>query len=97
MRRHEIPSAARNQPGRSEQGIRGASVDSSLRSELVPRLLRLSSMPEQNEQPDDQISKKVIYEHVTTSGTNREFIIVVIVLAVIALVLVGWILMHLHR
>ena len=35
-------------------------------------------MPEPNEQPDDQISKKVVYEHVTTSGTNREFIIVVV-------------------
>jgi len=54
-------------------------------------------MPEPNEQPDDQISKKVVYEHVTTSGTNREFIIVVVVLVVIALVLIGWILMHMHR
>jgi len=54
-------------------------------------------MPEPNEQPDDQISKKVIYEHVSTSGTSREFIIVIVVLVVIALLLVGYILMHVHR
>ncbi len=60
-------------------------------------LLSLSSMPEPNEQPDDQISKKVVYEHVSTSGTTRQNIVVIVVLLVIALVLIGWILMHMHR
>jgi len=54
-------------------------------------------MPEPNEQPDDQISKKVVYEHVSTSGTTRQNIVVIVVLLVIALVLIGWILMHMHR
>ena len=54
-------------------------------------------MPEQNEQPDDQVSKKVIYEHVSTSGTTKQNLVVIVVLVVIALVLVGWILMHMHH
>ena len=53
-------------------------------------------MPEPNE-PEDEVRKKVIYEHVSTSGTNRQFIIVVVVLLVIALLLIGYILMHMHR
>jgi hypothetical protein len=53
-------------------------------------------MPEPNE-PDDQISKKVVYEHVTSSGTSRNNLIVIAVILVIALVIVGYILMHLHR
>jgi high-affinity Fe2+/Pb2+ permease len=53
-------------------------------------------MPEPNE-PDDEVRKKVIYEHVSTSGTTKQNVIVIVVLLVIALVLVGWILMHLHR
>jgi hypothetical protein len=53
-------------------------------------------MPEPNE-PDDQISKKVVYEHVTSSGTSRNNMIVIAVILVIALVIVGYILIHLHR
>jgi len=53
-------------------------------------------MPEPNEQPDDEVRKKVIYEHVSTSGTSKQTYIVIGVLLVIALVLVGWILMHIH-
>jgi len=59
-------------------------------------LLSLSTMPEPNEQPDDEVRKKVIYEHVSTSGTSKQTYIVIGVLLVIALVLVGWILMHIH-
>jgi uncharacterized protein HemX len=53
-------------------------------------------MPEPNDQPDDQVSKKVTYEHVSTSGTTKQNVIVIVVLVVIALALVGWILMHMH-
>jgi hypothetical protein len=53
-------------------------------------------MPEPNDQPDDQVSKKVIYEHVSTSGTTKQNVIVIVVLVVIALALVGWILMHMR-
>jgi hypothetical protein len=34
---------------------------------------------------------------VSTSGTTKQNVIVIVVLLVIALVLVGWILIHLHR
>jgi hypothetical protein len=53
-------------------------------------------MADSNE-PDDKVSKKVVYEHVSSSGTSRQNIVVIVVLLVIALVLVGWILMHMHR
>jgi hypothetical protein len=53
-------------------------------------------MAEPNE-PDDQVRKKVIYEHVTTSGSQRTNLVVIIVLVVIALALIGYILMHMHR
>ena len=54
-------------------------------------------MPEPNDKPDDEVRRKVIYERVSTSGTTRQNIIVIVVLVVIALVLIGWILMHMHR
>lgn len=53
-------------------------------------------MPEPNE-PDDQVRRKVIYEHVSTSGTTKQNVIVIVVLLVIAVVLVGYILMHMHH
>ena len=59
-------------------------------------LLRLS-MPDPNDQPDDEVRRKVVYEHVSTSGTTKQNIIVMVVLVVIALALVGWILMHMHH
>jgi hypothetical protein len=59
-------------------------------------LLSLSDMPPPNE-PDDQISKKVVYEHVTSSGTSRNVMIVIAIILVIALVLVGYILTHIHH
>ena len=63
---------------------------------MALHLLSLSTMPEPNEQPDDEIRKKVVYEHVSTSGSSKQNLIVIVVLLVIALALVGWILMHLH-
>ncbi|HEX9220311.1 MAG TPA: hypothetical protein VF858_07475 [Gemmatimonadaceae bacterium] len=54
-------------------------------------------MPEPNEKPDDEVRRKVIYERVSTSGTTRQNIIVIVVLLVIALVLVGYILLHMHH
>ena len=54
-------------------------------------------MPASNERPDDEVRRKVIYEHVSTSGTTRQNVVVIVVLLVIALVLIGYILMHMHR
>ncbi|HYS53275.1 MAG TPA: hypothetical protein VER58_05870 [Thermoanaerobaculia bacterium] len=48
-------------------------------------------------EPDDQVRKKVIYEHVSSSGTSRNMLIVIAVVLVIALILIGYILMHIHR
>lgn len=54
-------------------------------------------MPDPNDQPDDEVRKKVTYEHVSTSGSTKQNYVIIIVLAVIALGLVGWILMHMHH
>jgi len=54
-------------------------------------------MPDPNDQPEDEVSRKVVYEHVSTSGTSKQNVIVIVVLLVIALGLVGWILMHMHH
>ena len=58
-------------------------------------LLPTSSMPEPNE-PDDRVTKKVEYEHVTSSGSSRQNIVVILVLVVIALAIIGYIFMHMH-
>ena len=63
---------------------------------MALRLLPIRTMPEPNE-PDDQVRRKVIYEHVSTSGTSRQNVVVIVVLVVIALALIGWILMHMHH
>jgi len=60
-------------------------------------LLLLLSMPDPNDQPEDEVRRKVVYEHVSTSGTSKQNVIVIVVLLVIALALVGWILMHMHH
>ena len=54
-------------------------------------------MPDPNDVPDEEVRKKVVYEHVTTSGTSKQNVIVIVILVVIALGLVGWILMHVHH
>ena len=52
-------------------------------------------MPEPTE-PDDRVTKRVEYEHVASSGSSRQNIIVIAVLVVIALALIGYIFMHMH-
>ena len=59
-------------------------------------MLLLLSMPDPNDQPDDEVRKKVVYEHVSTSGTTKQNVIIIVVLVVIALGLIGWILIHMH-
>ncbi len=54
------------------------------------------SMQPQNED-DEHVSRKVIVEHSASSGSSGSTIGVIIAIAVIALLLVGYILMHLHR
>ncbi len=53
-------------------------------------------MADPNE-PDEEVRKKVIYEHVASSGTSRNMLIAIVVILVLALILVGYIFMHIHR
>ncbi|HXH40194.1 MAG TPA: hypothetical protein VNN08_16310 [Thermoanaerobaculia bacterium] len=46
---------------------------------------------------DERVSRKVVYEHIATSGSSHSAGITIIVIVVLALVLIGYILMHLHR
>ena len=64
---------------------------------MVRHLLLLSSMPDPNDRPDDEVRRKVVYEHVSTSGTTKQNVVVIVVLIVLALGLVGWILLHIHH
>jgi hypothetical protein len=48
-------------------------------------------------EPEEKVSKKVTYEHVTSSGTWKQNLVIIIVLLVIALALIGYIVMHMHR
>ena len=59
-------------------------------------MLSLFAMPDPD-LPDDEVRKKVVYEHVSTSGTSRQNVATIVIIAVIALGLVAWILMHLHH
>ena len=43
---------------------------------------------------DEVVSKKVVYEHVSSSGSSRQSGIVIAVIAVIALIIVGFIFMQ---
>jgi len=53
-------------------------------------------MPEPNE-PNDEVRKRVVYEHVSTSGTTRQNAVMIVVLLVIALAIVAFIFMHMHH
>jgi hypothetical protein len=46
---------------------------------------------------DERVSRKVVYEHSESSGSSRSAGITIIVIVVLALVLIGYILMHVHR
>lgn len=45
---------------------------------------------------DERVSKRVVYEHVSSSGTSKQSAVVIIVLVVIALVLIGFIFMRMR-
>ena len=46
---------------------------------------------------DEYVSRKVIVEHSASSGSSKSVMIAVIGIVVIALVLIGYIVMHIHR
>jgi hypothetical protein len=45
---------------------------------------------------DERISRKVVYEHTESSGSSRSMVVTILVIAVIAIALIGYILMHMH-
>jgi hypothetical protein len=46
---------------------------------------------------DERISRKVVYEQTETSGSSRSMVVTILVIAVIAIALIGYILLHMHR
>lgn len=46
---------------------------------------------------DERVSRKVVYEQTESSGSSRSMVITILVIAVIAIALIGYILMHVHR
>jgi hypothetical protein len=59
---------------------------------VAPRLLAHLSMAEEPEE-DERVSKRVVYEHTTSSRNNAPALIVG---ALLALALIVYIVMHLH-
>ena len=53
-------------------------------------------MPDPNDplNDDERVSKRVVYEHVSSSGSSRQSGIVIAVIVVIALVIIGFIYMQ---
>ena len=45
---------------------------------------------------DERVSKRVVYEHVSSSGTSRQSAVVIVVLGVIAIALIAFIFMRMH-
>jgi hypothetical protein len=62
------------------------------------QLLNLLRMPDPNDPltDDERVSKRVVYEHVSSSGTSKQTGIVIAVLVVLALIIVGYIFMHMR-
>jgi hypothetical protein len=54
----------------------------------------MSQLPTDDE---ERVSRKVVYETNSSSGSSRSTGVTMIVIAVIALVIIGYILMHMHR
>ena len=54
----------------------------------------MSTLPPED---DERVSRKVVYEHTESSGSSHSAAITIIVIVVLALVLIGYILMHMHR
>lgn len=51
-------------------------------------------MPDPND--DEVISKKVVYEHVSSSGSSKQVGIVIAVIVVLAVCIIGYIVMHMR-
>ncbi|MEA2240231.1 MAG: hypothetical protein QOC81_4955 [Thermoanaerobaculia bacterium] len=54
----------------------------------------MSTLPPED---DERVSRKVVYEHSATSGSSHSAAITIVVIVVLAVILVGYIFMHMHR
>lgn len=61
---------------------------------MAPRLLPIPTMPEPTD--EERVSKKVIIEHSAATGTSRSVGYTIGVIAVIAIALIVYILMHMR-
>lgn len=61
-------------------------------------LLRPVNMPDPNDplNDDERVSKKVVYEHVSSSGSSRQSGIVIAVLVVLAIIIIAFIFMRMR-
>ncbi|MDP9359870.1 MAG: hypothetical protein M3P29_00305 [Acidobacteriota bacterium] len=50
-----------------------------------------------NADDDERMSRKVVYEHTATSGSSHSAGITIGIIVIIAIVLIAYILMHVHR
>ena len=64
---------------------------------MAPHLLPDPGMTQLPPDDDERVSRKVVYEHTESSGSSHSAAITIIVIVVLALVLIGYILMHVHR
>ena len=57
------------------------------------------SMPDPNDplNDDERVSQRVVYEHVSSSGTSKQTGITIAVIAIVAIVIIAYIFMHMHR
>lgn len=55
-------------------------------------------MPDPNDplNEDEHVSKRVVYEHTSTSGTSRQTAITIVVIVVLAIILIAFIFARMH-
>lgn len=65
---------------------------------MALQLLRLLRMPDPNDplNDDEHVSKRVVYEHTSTSGTSRQTAITIAVIVVLAIILIAFIFTRMH-
>lgn len=65
---------------------------------MALQLLRLLRMPDPNDplNEDEHVSKRVVYEHTSTSGTSRQTAITIVVIVVLAIILIAFIFARMH-
>lgn len=65
---------------------------------MALQLLRLLNMPDPNDSASDEerVSKRVVYETVSSSGSSKQTGTVIIVLVVVAIIIIAFIFARMH-